>query len=88
MWCSALTVRHLIRTRADDLSLEHAKWLVNKKAELKKKEGVAYFSNLLDKLKIEQGVANRAMMADYLDPKRFVPDPMPEKYEPSLAIPK
>src|SRR6201987_4546811 len=56
----------------DDLSPEHAKWLVNKKAELKKQQGVAYFSNLLDKLNIEQGVANRAMMADYLDPKRFV----------------
>src|ERR1700741_4945362 len=55
-----------------DLSPEHAKWLINKKAELKKKEGTAYFSNLLDKLNIEQGVANRAMMADYLDPKRFV----------------
>lgn len=55
-----------------DLSPEHTKWLVNKKAELKKKEGVAYFSNLLDKLNIEQGVANRAMMADYLDPNRFV----------------
>jgi len=56
----------------DDLSPEHAKWLVNKKAELKKQQGTAYFSNLLDKLNIEQGVANRAMMADYLDPKRFV----------------
>jgi hypothetical protein len=56
----------------EDLSAEHAKWLVNRKAELKKKEGTAYFSNLLDKLNIEQGVANRAMMADYLDPKRFV----------------
>jgi hypothetical protein len=56
----------------DDLSPEHAKWLVSRKAELKKQQGVAYFSNLLDKLNIEQGVANRAMMADYLDPKRFV----------------
>ena len=56
----------------EDLSAEHAKWLVNKKAELKKQQGTAYFSNLLDKLNIEQGVANRAMMADYLDPKRFV----------------
>jgi uncharacterized protein len=55
-----------------DLSAEHAKWLVNKKAELKKQQRTAYFSNLLDKLNIEQGVANRAMMADYLDPKRFV----------------
>jgi uncharacterized protein len=56
----------------DDLSPEHAKWLVQKKAELKKAQGNAYFSNILDKLNIEQGVANRALMADYLDPKRFV----------------
>jgi hypothetical protein len=56
----------------EDLSPEHAKWLVQKKAELKKRRGNAYFSDILDKLNIEQGVANRAMMADYLDPKRFV----------------
>ncbi len=56
----------------DDLSPEHSKWLVQKKAELKKERGNAYFSDILDKLNIEQGVANRAMMADYLDPKRFV----------------
>src|SRR5215831_6299257 len=55
-----------------DLSAEHAKWLVNRKAELKKEKGIAYFSDILDLLNIEQGVANRAMMADYLDPKRFV----------------
>jgi hypothetical protein len=56
----------------DDLSPEHAKWLIAKKAELRKEQGKAYFSNLLDKLNIEQGVANRAMMADYLDRDRFV----------------
>jgi hypothetical protein len=56
----------------DDFSPEHAKWLVQKKADLKKERGNAYFSDILDKLNIEQGVANRAMMADYLDPKRFV----------------
>ena len=55
-----------------DLSPEHAKWLVQKKAELKKERGNAYFSDILDKLNIEQGVANRAIMAGYLDPKRFV----------------
>src|SRR5215831_13689892 len=55
-----------------DLSAEHAKWLVNRKAELKKEKGIAYFSDILDILNIEQGVANRAMMADYLDRKRFV----------------
>src|SRR5579872_193747 len=56
----------------DDFSPEHAKWLSAKKAELRKTSGQAYFDNILDKLNIEQGVANRAMMADYLDPKRFV----------------
>ena len=56
----------------DDFSPEHAKWLVQKKAELKKSRGCAYLSDILDKLNIEQGVANRAMMADYLDPSRFV----------------
>ncbi len=56
----------------DDLSPDHAKWLVQKKAELKKARGQAYFSDILDQLNIEQGVANRVAMADYLDPKRFV----------------
>jgi len=45
--------------------------LVQKKAALKKARGNAYFSDILDKLNIERGVANRAMMADYLDSKRF-----------------
>jgi hypothetical protein len=55
----------------DDLSPEHAKWLSAQKLGLKQQQGNAYWSNILDKLNIEQGVANRAMMADYLDPKRF-----------------
>jgi len=55
----------------DDLLPEHAKWLSAKKAELKQAQGKAYWSNILDKLNIEQGVANRAMMADYLDLNRF-----------------
>jgi hypothetical protein len=55
-----------------DLSPEHAKWLVAKKAELKKQyPGTAYFNLILDKINTESSVANRAMMADYLDPKRF-----------------
>jgi hypothetical protein len=55
-----------------DLSPEHAKWLVATKAELKKKHpGTAYFNMILDKINTESSVANRAMMADYLDPKRF-----------------
>jgi len=55
----------------DDMSPEHAKWLIEKKAQLRKEQGNAYWSNVLDKLNIEEGVANRAMMPDYLDPKRF-----------------
>ncbi|MBV8475753.1 MAG: amidohydrolase family protein [Acidobacteria bacterium] len=56
-----------------DLSPEHAHWLVEKKAALKKQySGPAYFDMILDQLKVEQSVANRAMMADYLDPRRFV----------------
>jgi hypothetical protein len=55
-----------------DLAPEHAKWLVAKKAELKKQyPGIAYFNLILDKINTESSVANRAMMADYLDPKRF-----------------
>jgi uncharacterized protein len=55
-----------------DLSPEHAKWLVAKKAELKKQyPGTAYFDLILNKINTESSAANRAMMADYLDPKRF-----------------
>jgi hypothetical protein len=55
-----------------DLSPEHAKWLVAKKAELKKQyPGTGYFNMILDKINTESSVANRAMMHDYLDPKRF-----------------
>jgi uncharacterized protein len=55
-----------------DLSPEHEKWLVAKKAELRKQyPGTGYFDLILDKINTESSVANRAMMADYLDPKRF-----------------
>ncbi len=55
-----------------DLSPEHSKWLVTKKAELKKQyPGTAYFDMILDKINTESSVANRAMMPDYLDSKRF-----------------
>ena len=56
----------------NDLSQEHAKWLLNKKTELKKQlSGTTYFNSILDKINIESSVANRAMMPDYLDAKRF-----------------
>jgi hypothetical protein len=55
-----------------DFSPDHAKWLVQKKTEMKKQyPGTAYFNMLLDKLNFDRGVANRAMMPDYLDAKRF-----------------
>ena len=55
-----------------DLSPEHSKWLVAKKAELKKQNpGAAYFNLILDKINTESSVANRAMMPGYLDPQRF-----------------
>src|SRR5579872_6491270 len=55
-----------------DLSPEHSKWLVAKKAELKKQNsGTAYFNMILDKINVESSVANRAMMPDYLDAQRF-----------------
>ena len=56
----------------NDFTPEHAKWLIAKKAELKKQyPGTAYFNMILDKINTESSVANRAMMADYLDPARF-----------------
>jgi hypothetical protein len=56
----------------DDFSPEHAKWLIAKKAELiKQYPGNAYFDLILDKVNIESSVANRAMMAPYLNPERF-----------------
>ena len=55
-----------------DLKPEHAKWLLDKKSELKKQlSGTAYFNSILDKINIESSVANRAMMPAYLDAKRF-----------------
>jgi uncharacterized protein len=55
-----------------DLSPDHAKWLVSKKAELRKQyPGTAYFNMILDKINTESSVANRATMADYLDARRF-----------------
>ena len=55
-----------------DLKPEHAKWLLDKKNDLKKQlSGTAYFNSILDKINIESSVANRAMMPEYLDAKRF-----------------
>ena len=69
----AVAAQQLFGYPYGDFSPEHAKWLLDKKTELKKQlAGPAYFNSILDKLNIQTSVANRAMMADYLDPKRFV----------------
>src|SRR5579862_553883 len=55
----------------DDFKPEHAKWLAEKKKAAEQSGSIAYFDGILDKLNIEICLANRAMMAPYLDPKRF-----------------
>jgi hypothetical protein len=54
-----------------DLSPEHLRWLVQKKAEEKKRLGNSYFSHVLDLVGIQTVVANRVAMPDYLAPTRF-----------------
>ena len=68
----AVAAKALFGYPYSDFSPEHAKWLVDKKNELKKQlAGTAYFDSILDKINTESSVANRAMMPDYLDAKRF-----------------
>ncbi len=55
----------------DDFKPEHAKWLADKKKAAQQAGGTAYFDGILDKLNVQICLANRAMMAPYLDPKRF-----------------
>jgi len=54
-----------------DLTAEHEKWLVQKKAELKQNLGDRYFDQLLDKVNIQTAIANRVAMPPYLGHKRF-----------------
>jgi hypothetical protein len=55
----------------DDLSPEHSRWLIERKAQLKQAGGTAYFNQVLDKLGIETSIANRVAMPAYLDARRF-----------------
>jgi len=55
----------------EDFLPEHAKWLADKKKAAEQTPGVAYFDSILDQLNVDICLANRAMMAPYLDPKRF-----------------
>jgi uncharacterized protein len=56
----------------NDATHDHLQWLIRRKAELRKEEGsTGYFDRILDKLNIEQALANRPMMAPYLNGMRF-----------------
>ena len=55
----------------DDFQPEHAKWLADKTKDAEQSGSTAYFDSLLDKLNVEVCLANRAMMAAYLNPKRY-----------------
>lgn len=55
-----------------DFSPEHTRWLIDRKAQLKREQGNQYFSRILDRLGIETAMANRVAMPDYLDKKRFL----------------
>jgi uncharacterized protein len=55
-----------------DFSPEHARWLVDRKAQLKREEGNQYFDHVLDQVGIQTAVANRVSMPSYLDRKRFL----------------
>lgn len=55
----------------DDFQPEHGKWLADKAKAAEQSGSITYFDGILDKLNVEVCLANRAMMAPYLDPKRF-----------------
>ncbi|HEY7304470.1 MAG TPA: amidohydrolase family protein [Bryobacteraceae bacterium] len=55
-----------------DFSPEHARWLVERKAQLKGEQRTQYFDRILDKAGIETAIANRVSMPGYLDRKRFL----------------
>jgi uncharacterized protein len=55
-----------------DFASAHAEWLVRRKADLKRGDGVRYFDNILDRVGIETAIANRVAMPAYLDRQRFL----------------
>jgi hypothetical protein len=55
----------------NDFAPDHAKWLSDKSKAAEQSGGTAYFDSLLDQLNVEICLANRAMMAPYLNPKRY-----------------
>jgi uncharacterized protein len=66
-----LAAKALFNYPYNDFKPEHAKWLADKSKAAEQSGDQQYFNGILDKLKIETVLANRAMMPSYLDPKRF-----------------
>jgi predicted TIM-barrel fold metal-dependent hydrolase len=64
--------RELFAYPYNDATPEHLKWLIDRKAELRRSTaGTGYFDRILDKLNIETALANRPVMAPYLNARRF-----------------
>jgi uncharacterized protein len=69
---TAAAARALFGFPYTDMNGAHGRWLVDRKAALKRQRpGTAYFNDILDRLGIETSMANRVAMAPYLDPARF-----------------
>jgi uncharacterized protein len=55
-----------------DATPEHLEWLKKAKAKLRQQQtGYTYFDGILDRLNVEQALANRVRPASYLSPQRF-----------------
>ena len=67
----AVAARDLFGYPYPDFAPEHARWLIDKTAAMRKAQGQSYFNHILDQLGIETSVANRVAMPSYLDPRRF-----------------
>jgi hypothetical protein len=55
-----------------DATPEHLEWLKKRKTELRRQQtGYSYFDGILDRLHVEQALANRVKLGSYLSPQRF-----------------
>ena len=61
----------LFRYPYADFSTEHTRWLIERKAQLRREKGNHYFVAVLDQLGLEAAIANRVAMPAYLDKRRF-----------------
>jgi hypothetical protein len=69
---TAAAARALFGFPYRDMTGAHGRWLIDRKAALKRQyPGAAYFDYILDRLGIETSMANRVAMAGYLNPARF-----------------